>query len=68
MGRVHPRVEIVDAAHVDFLRLVIDFKKKHDLTPTEWLGMLMDQMQVSLKYALRAEGHPDEPDKPSGWE
>jgi hypothetical protein len=69
MRNVHPRCALVEAAQLDFWKFTIEFKKKHgDLTPIEWLGILDNEIGMTLKFALRAERHPDDPDKPSGIE
>lgn len=68
MPKVHPRVFVVQQARNELSSAALDIQERHDLTTAEYLAILTGLMQSALKYALRAERHPDEPDKPGGWE
>jgi len=65
---MHPRVPIVQRAHVELDTAVTEIIKKYELTYYELFGVL-NQVEASwLKYAIRDERHPGEPDKPGGLE
>ena len=68
LPKVHPRVFTVQAARNDMSSAAIDIQKRYDLTTAEYLSILTELMGSALKYALRAERHPDEPDRPGGVE
>lgn len=51
------------------LEIVIDqFLTEHELTDIEVLQALNSYAQTTLKYMLREERHPDDPDKPADIE
>ena len=71
--RLHPREALVTEARLDLIRRVLDWREQHDdLTFGELLsilgGTLGDQVTSLAKYEIRAERHPDDPDKPGGLE
>ena len=71
--RLHPREALVTQAHLDLTRRILDWREQHDdLTFGELLsilgGTLGDQVTSLAKYEIRAERHPDDPDKPGGLE
>jgi hypothetical protein len=64
--KVHERARIVDLAECDLSEFALKLRQQHALSYIEYLGMLNREAARVLKYALREERHPDEPDKPSG--
>jgi hypothetical protein len=73
MPRLHPREEIVTRAQIDLTAAVLAWREEHaELTPWELVrvlsGVLDSQLGGVAKYMIRAERHPDDPDKPGGWE
>lgn len=66
--KLHQRVMIVQSAQIDLNAAVLDVVKKYDLTFTELFGILNQAEAHWLKYALRDERHPDDPDVPAGIE
>lgn len=71
MMRLHPREEIVRKAEIDLREVVLQWGKRHtDMTTAEYLKVLLgvctDDAQSILKYVIREERHPDDPDKPGG--
>ncbi len=68
LPKVHPRVFVVQQARNELSSAALDIQRRHDLTTAEYLAILVELMQSDLKYAIRAERHPDEPGKPGGWE
>lgn len=67
--KMHPRVVLVSKAHNDIEKAVLDAMGNHpDLTYVELLS-IFNQISASwIKLAIRAERHPDDPDKPGGLE
>lgn len=68
LPKVHPRVMVVQKARNDLSGAALDIQARYELTTAEYLAILTELMQSALKYALRAERHPDEPDRPTGIE
>jgi hypothetical protein len=66
--KLHPRALIVDRAGIDLSNFALKLRQQHELTYIEYLGILNVEAGRVLKYALREERHPDDPDKPSGIE
>jgi hypothetical protein len=71
--RLHPRERIVTEARLDLRKRILDWREQHaDLTDGELLGILGgtlgDEVTGLAKYMVRAERHPDEPDRPGGLE
>ena len=64
----HPRTTIVRRVGLDISDFALKLREKHDLTYIEYLGILNEEVARVLKYALRAERHPDDPDKPADIE
>jgi hypothetical protein len=64
----HPREPIVRRAALDLSDFALKLREKNDLSYIEYLGILNEEIARVLKYALRAERHPDDPDKPAGIE
>lgn len=65
--KLHLREAITAEAKIEFLKFINDWLNKHDLTSIEFQQILLDQMQSSLKYALRLERHGND-DTPAGLE
>ncbi len=61
--RLHPRYQLVQKAGYEITDAVLKLSVKHDLTYVELLQVLTGLVQDSLKYMLRAERHPNDPDK-----
>ena len=55
----------VSLAHTEFGVLADRWRDKHGLTDIETLQGLTSYMQSTLKFALRAERHPEAPDTPA---
>lgn len=66
--KIHKRVPIVNEASAEIAQHFVKTASKHNLTSIEMLGILHDIAGTTLKYALRAERHPENPDQPSGLE
>jgi hypothetical protein len=66
--RQHHREPIVRRAALDLSDYALKLRERNDLTYVEYLGILNEEVARVLKYALRAERHPDDPDKPAGLE
>jgi hypothetical protein len=61
--RIHPRTRIVQRAELEIGEAVEGVVMKHKLTHTELQQILATVQLHWLKYALREERHPDDPDK-----
>jgi hypothetical protein len=61
--RVHPRTRRVDEAERELHEAWDRIWTKHELTVLEALIILQSIPQTVLKYALRRERHPEDPDK-----
>lgn len=61
--RLHERTLPVQKAEAEFGLMWIDFCQENDLTYVEALQILNGTIAGHLKYMLRAERHPDEPEK-----
>ena len=61
--RLHPRTRPVRKASGAFTDWLIGFQQEHELTDVELMQILTEGQQMVLKYALRAERHPDNPDR-----
>ena len=61
--KIHERYQKVRKAALDLSEKVSEVIKKHDLTYAELNGIILEQAQNWNKYAIRAERHPDDPDK-----
>ena len=66
--RTHPRRVVVAEAEGEIREFILKAARRHDLTDIELLTILSGQMASTLKYALRAERHPDDPSKPADAE
>lgn len=70
--KLHPREKIVTAARLDLTEKLLTWHKTHDLTDGELFSVIGDvlggQITNMAKYMIRAERHPDNPDRPGGLE
>lgn len=68
---IHPRERIVNTACAELDLACIEVRKRHDLTTGEYLRVMVHIMNNCVggvaKWAIRAERHPDDTDKPGGW-
>lgn len=62
--KLHERTMLNQKHQCDFMTAMIDFLKDRDITYVELL-IVMNQYMLSsaLKYMLRMERHPDDPEK-----
>jgi hypothetical protein len=60
--RLHPRTSPVQKAHGHLKRWLWEFQQEYGLTDIELLQGLADAELSVLKYMLRAERHPDDPE------
>ena len=61
--KLHPRTRVVDKARLEFDQFLLDLADKHELTYGELFSMLGQAIANNAKYQIRAERHPDDPDK-----
>jgi hypothetical protein len=62
--RLHRRTMLVQRAESEFRVVVLDFLDKNDhLTDVELAQIMLLAPAIPLKYALRAERHPDDPSR-----
>lgn len=61
--RLHPRTMPVQKAEGHLKRYLWDFQKEYDLTDIELLRALIECQVTVTKYMLRAERHPDDPER-----
>jgi hypothetical protein len=61
--RIHPRTPVVEKAELEIGEAVREVVKRHELTFIELQQILATTQLKWLKYALRHERHPDDPDK-----
>ena len=62
--RIHERTFPVAKASSDAKMAFWEEIDKHDLTYLEILGIIGELQATAVKYGLRAERHPDDPDRP----
>lgn len=71
LPRIHPREAIVRRAELDVEEAVAKTLEGRDLTTAEELRVVVgvfSRLAGSIaKHAIRAERHPNDPDKPGGW-
>ena len=63
MLKLHSRTKRVAGYKTDLSVLLNNFLVQTDLTNIEWLQALQEEIQRTLKYMLRSERHPDDPEK-----
>jgi hypothetical protein len=68
LPRQHPRTQIVGTAQSEINGHLHAVRSAHKLTTTEYLQILTEEVQVTLKYCLRAERHPDDTSQPADVE
>lgn len=61
--KLHERARIVTDARLEFDQFVLDWIQKHDLTYGELFSIFGQSIANNAKYQIRAERHPDDPDK-----
>ena len=61
--RLHPRTMQVQRAGAALTQLLLDWQEEHDLTCIETATALTGQLDRQLKYALRHERHPRDPER-----
>lgn len=61
--RLHPRTIPVNQAGAEFHDWLWRFQEDKELTDIELMQILTDALERRLKYKLRAERHPHNPDK-----
>lgn len=61
--RMHPRTHIVEKAELEIGDAIHRAIKAHKLTHIELMQILASAQLRWLKYALRHERHPDDPEK-----
>lgn len=61
--RLHSRTMPVEQAKAELGVTLARFQREHDLTDIEMLVALAAQQQQLLKYRLRQERHPDDPER-----
>jgi hypothetical protein len=62
--RLHPRTMRVQRAEAEFRVAVLAFLDANsDLTDIELAGIMLLAPAIPIKYALRAERHPDDPSR-----
>ena len=67
--RLHPRVMLCQKHRADFLGMLLDFLKDRDISYVELLIVINEVTANNvLKYMLREERHPDDPEKRAGEE
>ena len=69
--KLHPRPMMVKRAEVELSQFLLQWAERHGLTGCEMVRALTEQIQMCLKYMLRAERHPEDPNKKAdgrpGW-
>lgn len=61
--RLHPRTLPVQGAEADLRIALNDFQEQRDLTDIEMLRALQSHEERITRRLLRAERHPDDPDR-----
>jgi hypothetical protein len=61
--RLHPRTMPVQSARAQLAGILIEWQTEHGLTNIEACTVLAEELRSLLKYPLRAERHPDDPDR-----
>jgi hypothetical protein len=63
--RVSRRAQAASRASATLAVTLSEYQREHKLTDVEMLQALTSWQQTTLKYMLRAERHPEDPDKPA---
>jgi len=61
--KLHERTQIVSQARSEFDRFLLDLEQKHELTFGEMFSIIGSAISNLAKYQIRAERHPDDPNK-----
>jgi hypothetical protein len=61
--KLHPRTMMVKRAEVELSQFLRQWAERHELTWCEMARALTEQIQMCLKYMLRAERHPEDLNK-----
>lgn len=61
--KIHERTIVVMDARSELTKFMGALEEKYDLTYGEMFSMLADRMSDLAKYLVRAERHPDDPNK-----
>jgi hypothetical protein len=61
--KLHARTMHVQRARADLQLMLIKFQDERDLTDVEMLGILAHWQERIITTMLRAERHPDDPDR-----
>jgi dsDNA-binding SOS-regulon protein len=61
--KLHPRTMVVQKAERDLHDRLSDVADEHDLSWTEMAIILGNLQTNALKYVLREERHPEDPDR-----
>lgn len=64
----HKRAPIVRRASAELGAALMDWSRQYDLSSVEYLQCLNAQSASCLKFMLRRERHPDDPDTPADQE
>jgi hypothetical protein len=64
----HERTAKVHKARMDIESAFLEIRRKHGLTSTEFLSILVESMATDLKFLLREERHPEDPSRPADCE
>ncbi len=60
---IHPRSQVVAQAQVDLSTAMAKILRERELTHYEVTSILAHEILSWNKYAIRAERHPDDPEK-----
>lgn len=63
--KLHPRTLPVQGAEAEIRLALIRLQQERDLTDVEMLQAVGVWQASVLKYMLRAERHPEDPDRPA---
>jgi hypothetical protein len=61
--RLHPITMMVKSAEAEPREFLVHWIERHEVTWCEMARALTEQIHVYLKYILRAERHPEDPNK-----
>jgi len=64
----HPRAIAAQKAESEISESISAIAEKHELSDIELLQIMNGLLATTLKYMLRAERHPDNPDLPADVE
>lgn len=61
--KLHQRMAIVQKARNELETFLLELEQKHELTYGEVFSLLGNAVANLAKYQIRAERHPNDPDK-----